>query len=75
MGVAMVDAQGRRQEQAEARLGQGGESRGGNCPSTFGFIRGTSNDMMLMTRGDRVWRFRLYGALVPTSVVLCTLYL
>ena len=38
----MVDAQGRRQEQAEARLGQGGESLDGNCPPTFGRIRGTS---------------------------------
>ena len=38
----MGDAQGRRQEQAEARLGQGGESRDGNCPPTFGRIRGTS---------------------------------
>ena len=42
LGVAMGDAQGRRQEQAEARLGQGGESRGGNCPPTFGRFRGTS---------------------------------
>ena len=38
----MGDAQGWRQEQAEARLGQGGESRDGNCPPTFGRIRGTS---------------------------------
>ena len=42
LGVAMGDAQGRRQEQAEARLGQGGESRDGICPSTFGRLRGTS---------------------------------
>ena len=38
----MGDAQGWRQEQAEARLGQGGESRGRNCLPTFGRVRGAS---------------------------------